>query len=486
VDGIALFRKHKYAGHMRFLARIRLSVSQDESTSVERQRETIAQWAKLHDHTIVGWAEDIDVSGKLSPFDTPKFGDWLNNRHPEFDGVVAWKLDRLARSMFGINDLFQWAQNNDKTVVSITESLDLSTTVGVMIAQTLAGVAQMELEAIQDRQSGSQVYLRSVGRWPGGNPPYGYRVMRNGDGCKLDLDREKASVMTMIVGRILDGNTMASVCRELNDTGVPAPTGGEWRIQTMRLMLRNPALRGQRLHKGQVILNGDGQPVVFGPELVDAETFQRLQAVLKPGLGAGLPRNASPLSGLLKCECGLPLYFEKPGTKRGINYGYRYYRSKCEHRVSGRAEKLEQLAEMSLLGLFGDREITRRQWVPGNDNSTALADAVKRAMALGERLGTTTSRHMTEVLQRQLDSVEAELARLESLPQIEGHWAQVGIGRTWKKEWAGADANQRRAMMREAGLSFQVSQGGKSVTVTVDGSPSIDRTEAARQLASPN
>ncbi|BCP10444.1 hypothetical protein MINTM020_25420 [Mycobacterium paraintracellulare] len=179
---------------MRFLARIRLSVSTDESTSVERQREMITSWASLHDHTIVGWAEDVDVSGKLSPFDTPQFGNWLKNRHPEFDGVVAWKLDRLARNMFGLNDLFQWAKTNSKTVVSITESLDLSTTVGVMVAQILAGVAQMELEAIQTRQSASQAYLRKVGRWPGGKVPYGYRVVKNGDGCKLDLDpyREKA------------------------------------------------------------------------------------------------------------------------------------------------------------------------------------------------------------------------------------------------------------------------------------------------------
>ncbi|MBW0015209.1 recombinase family protein, partial [Mycobacterium sp.] len=79
---------------MRFLARIRLSVFSDESTSVERQREIITRWSQLHGHTIVGWAEDIDVSGKLSPFDTPQFGDWLKNRYPGFDGVVAWKLDR--------------------------------------------------------------------------------------------------------------------------------------------------------------------------------------------------------------------------------------------------------------------------------------------------------------------------------------------------------------------------------------------------------
>jgi site-specific DNA recombinase len=463
---------------MRFLARIRLSVSTDESTSVERQREIITQWSKLHDHTIVGWAEDIDVSGKLSPFDTPQFGDWLRNRYPEFDGVVAWKLDRLARNMFGLNDLFQWAKTNGKTVVSITESLDLSTTVGVMVAQILAGVAQMELEAIQARQSGSQAHLRQVGRWPGGNPPYGYRVVRNGNGCKLDLDPERAPVVSMIVSRILDGNTMASVCRELTSAGVPAPKGGRWQISTMRHLLRSPALRGHRVHKGQVILGEDGQPVVFGPELVDAETFQRLQAELKPGNGAGVRRNASPLSGLLKCcECGLPLA-QDISTARG--HRYRYYRAhkQCPHPVSMRAEVLEQFAEMMLLWAFGEREVTKRQWVPGNDNATALADAVKRATALGERLGTTTSATMASVLQRQLDAVETELARLESLPQTEGRWEQVGTGLYWHMAWKDADVDQRRAMLRDAGLSFQVAENGAVIisgtSITFGGQYLID------------
>src|ERR1700752_296289 len=117
-----------------FIGRIRLSVSADESTSVERQRQHIEAWAQLHGHLIVGWAEDIDVSGKVSPFDTPQFGDWLKNRWPEFDGIVAWKLDRLARNTFGLNDLFRWAHEHGKTVVSITESLDLSTPIGRAIA----------------------------------------------------------------------------------------------------------------------------------------------------------------------------------------------------------------------------------------------------------------------------------------------------------------------------------------------------------------
>jgi hypothetical protein len=79
--------------------------------------------------------------------------------------------------------------------------------------------------------------------------------------------------------------------------------------------------------------------------------------------------------------------------------------------------------------------------------------------------------------------VESELARLESLPKTEGHWQQVGTGRTWATEWQHADTDQRRAMLRDADLSFLVGENGARVHVAVAGSRRIDRTEAARRFA---
>lgn len=89
-----------------YLGRLRLSRSTDESTSIERQRDTITQWADANGHTIAGWAEDSDVSGSIDPFDTPQLGDWLDNRAPEFNVVACWKLDRLSRNALKLNKLF--------------------------------------------------------------------------------------------------------------------------------------------------------------------------------------------------------------------------------------------------------------------------------------------------------------------------------------------------------------------------------------------
>jgi hypothetical protein len=209
-------------------------------------------------------------------------------------------------------------------------------------------------------------------------------------------------------------------------------------------------------------LGEDGKPIKAGPELVDLETYQRLQAILSGNAGAGrvgVRKDASVLSGLVKCgECGATLAYDRKVTK---GKEYRYVRPKrhCPHPVMMRAEFLEQVAETVLLAEYGDKEIEKREWVAGEDTTAALADAVRRANALAERLGATASPTMNRVLQGQLDSITAEIESLEARPMVEGHWEMVGMGVTWAQKWEGAEKDERREMLREAGIEFHVTGG---------------------------
>jgi site-specific DNA recombinase len=151
-------------------------VATDESTSIARQREVITAWAEASGHTVVGSAEDSDVSGSVDPFDAPQLGTWLNNRADEFDVIATWKLDRISRNAIKLNKLFGWCLDHGKTVVSSSESIDLGTPVGRLIANVIAFLAEGELEAIRERTIRSRRKLRESSRWAGGRPPYGYRA----------------------------------------------------------------------------------------------------------------------------------------------------------------------------------------------------------------------------------------------------------------------------------------------------------------------
>ena len=202
---------------MRVLGRIRLSRSSEESTSVERQRELIETWAKANNHEIVAWAEDVGVSGAVSPFDTPALGPYLKEpASNDWDILVAWKLDRLARNSININKLFAWVTDNDKTLVSISENIDLSTWVGRMIANVIAGVAEGELEAIKERVTASKKKLRESGRWDGGRIPYGYRPSPiNTGGYTLEKDPETFPVLRRIIEDFINGKPIRVITDEL-------------------------------------------------------------------------------------------------------------------------------------------------------------------------------------------------------------------------------------------------------------------------------
>nr|WP_075083120.1 recombinase family protein [Mariniblastus fucicola] len=71
----------------------------------------------------------------------------------EVKTVVVWKLDRLSRRQRdGINILADWCEQGVR-VVSVTQQLDLSGSVGRIVAGVLFGVAEMELEHVRERQA---------------------------------------------------------------------------------------------------------------------------------------------------------------------------------------------------------------------------------------------------------------------------------------------------------------------------------------------
>jgi DNA invertase Pin-like site-specific DNA recombinase len=81
--------------------------------------------------------------------------------------VVVWRLDRLSRSLRdGINTLGGWCDKGIR-VVSVTQQLDFSGTVGQMIASVMFAVAQMEQETRRENQAVGIVLARKAGKYRG-------------------------------------------------------------------------------------------------------------------------------------------------------------------------------------------------------------------------------------------------------------------------------------------------------------------------------
>jgi site-specific DNA recombinase len=469
---------------MRVLGRLRLARSTEESTSIARQREIIQQWAGANDHTIVGWAEDIDVSGAVDPFDTPQLGEWLNHRPHEWDILAAWKLDRLGRNAIQLNKVFGWMLEHDKTLASCSESIDLSTWAGRMLASVIAGLAEGELEAIRERQRSSKQKLRESARWSGGKPPYGYLGVprTDGPGWSLVVDPEASTVVRRIVDDALDGKPLTRIARELSDeryltpadyyasvkAGSPTLQVGEgdaaslkWGATPIRNMLRSPAIRGFAHHNGLTVRDDDGNPIRLSEPLVTLDEWELIQAALDRVQESrrGIRRaEASPLAGVAVClVCGLTLQHDR-NTSRG--HVYRYYRCQNRDTVMIPAETLETLAEESFKAEVGDLQVRERVWVPGDSHEAELREAVTALDELSEAAGRAVSATAKQRLQRQLSALDARIAELESAAAREARWEYRPTGGTYRSVWEASDTDGRRELLLKSGITVAASISG--------------------------
>jgi len=464
---------------MRVLGRVRISRLSDESTSIERQREIVESWAQQNDHTIVGWAVDTDVSGSLSPFDTAGLGPWLAEpKLSEWDILCAWKLDRLARRAVPLHRLFGLCQDHSKTLVCVSDSIDLSTWVGRLVASVIAGVAEGELEAIRERTAASHAKLRQLGRWPGGRPAYGYRAQEREDsaGWELVPDEHSSKVLLSIVERVLAGQSIESIARELNEAGELSPANyvrsrageavrdsGAWRAQSIFRLLRSNTLLGHVTHDGMTVRDLQGNPVLKGEPLISRAKFDQLQATLNArSVTKSRTTKASPLLGVVVCkQCDKPLNFRRQ-TVGGKEYAYYYCPDKHGHQLP--AEMLAQHLEENFLHELAHEKVRQRQFVPPESHQSELDEAVRAVDEITPLLGTVTSETLKTRLLRQLAALDAKIAELEKLPTREARWEYVETGETYGDVWEVADTEGRRQLLLRSGITLAVTLRNKSRT----------------------
>ena len=183
---------------------------------IERQGESIEHWARAHEHTVVAMTEDTDVSGSIAPQDRDELGPWLTDRASSRSGTSSAlpSSTALTRSLLHFDDLRIWADEHGKTIASVAESLDLSTSTGRMFANLLAMFAQFERERMCERRADASRKLYSRGGYNGGSSlPWGYRTIRQNGRLELEPDPTRWPRSREIVDEVLAGKAVTGVAR---------------------------------------------------------------------------------------------------------------------------------------------------------------------------------------------------------------------------------------------------------------------------------
>src|SRR5207253_10222321 len=187
--------------------------------------------------------------------------------------------------------------------------------------------AQFEREIIAERTRDKIAATRRKGKWTGGTPILGYDVDPQAN--RLVVNAPEAERVRAIFDLYLQHQALVPVVEELERRGwvnkrwqtKAGHQRGGLRFTKTNLyrLLTNVSYAGRVRYKAEVHAGEH-------PAIVEAETFERVQALLRrngPGCGRARTRGSALLQGVLRCApCGCSM--TPAHTKRGSRR-YRYY-----------------------------------------------------------------------------------------------------------------------------------------------------------------
>jgi site-specific DNA recombinase len=236
---------------------------------------------------------------------------------------------RLSRSLLDFARLMQSFEEHGVAFVSVTQQFNSATSMGRLVLNVLLSFAQFEREIIAERTRDKIAATRRKGKWSGGTPLLGYDLDPRGG--RLVVNQGEAARVRAIFDLYLEHRALRPVVQELARRGWATkrwqtrkgrPSGGRPFTKTnLHRLLSNVAYAGRVRYKDEVHAGEQ-------PALIDPDTFNRVQALLRsrghtagPGARGGV---VALLKGLLHCApCGCamtPAHTTRNGSRR-----YRYY-----------------------------------------------------------------------------------------------------------------------------------------------------------------
>ncbi|GAA3625830.1 recombinase family protein [Microbacterium awajiense] len=487
---------------------LRLSRKTEASTSIVRQNEELLDLAARENWNVVSTLTDDGKSGGKQRDKAKHALAMLAEGDASILAVYA--VDRWSRMGIGESGSIIDAVNaHGGRFVAARESIDSEKDPDywkLRLAFAL-DTAEKERNNTIARVASSQRYLKEQGYWEGGRVPFGYAPAphpENPSKRTLVVRDREAVVARELARRLARGELPSHLAAELADRGVPTPTSGfrraetltmaerpipadldtedrgHWSTQSIQSIMTGDTLLGrrhewaverirgadgvmrQRKTALRVMRDADGKPRQWWPAiLTPAELEAVRQHVNNPDdRGKYRPRLAQRqkatrlLSGLIVCDsCGSKLY---PVTARDrrfpnenrVRVAYRCAANTtlCREKAHAEAHTVEAHVVALHLDTFGDLPVLKATSATEvlTAHEAELADiraAIREASTILAEEATAERFEELQRLQRHRDTLQA------SAPPVATVYTPTGL--THAEAWAEAEKVGDLAAQRE-------------------------------------
>lgn len=304
--------------------------------SMQTQRERLESYCRSQDnYSIYRVYEDGAYSAET--LDRPALKQMIHDiRAGKVNCVLAYKIDRLTRSVKDFHLLMDLFDKHHVKFVSITQSLDTQHPMGRLLRNILLDFAQFEREMTADRTRDKMHQRAQKGMWNGGGVPYGYR----NENKRLVPDDVEAPRVQFIFAQFAQNPSLSNLRVQLRQRNWLTRSNRPWTKSPLDYMLSNPVYIG-KLAFNDLNLPGEHKPII------EEALFQRVQAHPRQRQHAARDHHRPfLLKGLLTCNhCGSAMtpHYSQKRRKDGSVHRVCYYRCTKTMKYDNSICKIKQL-----------------------------------------------------------------------------------------------------------------------------------------------
>ncbi len=361
----------------------RFSSHRQGEQSIEGQVAEAERYADAHGLTIIHVYADRAQTGRNDNREQFQLmlADAAKNK---FDALIVWKTDRIGRNKEEIALNKYHLKKNGVKIYYVAEMIP-DTPEGIILESVIEGMAAYYSEQLSQNVKRGRRASAEKAQCIGGTRPLGYIT---GPDKKYVIDSEKAPVVKMVFELYAKGQTISQIVRTLNEKGYRTLKGRQFTNNSLSTMLKNEKYIGVYAYKDEVRIEN------AIPQIVDTETFYKVQEMLKYNQRAAAHKNAKAeylLTEKLFCgKCGA-MMVGVCGTSSTGNRHYYYScnnqrKKKCNKKLV-RQEWIENLVLEYVIKLLQNEELlefiaeSTYEYYMKQNTETSYTESLQKALA---------------------------------------------------------------------------------------------------------
>ncbi|TCP52557.1 site-specific DNA recombinase [Tumebacillus sp. BK434] len=305
-------------------ARVSTEEQAEHGFSIDAQIETLESYCKATQKVVVQKNVDRGVSGKSMKGRLELQAMLEAAANSEFDEVIVWKINRLARNQVDLLNIVDHLNKNNVGFRSYSEpNIETTTPTGKFLFTMLGAVGELERNTIVDNVKLGMKQRARQGKWNGGTV-LGYQTVDD----TLQVVPAEAALVTRIFELYASGRGYKAIANLLNHEGHQTKRGKPFGINSIEGILKNPLYMGkirynvrvdwnEKRRKGRnpdpIIVDGQHEPII------SEELWEQVKKLIqsKGGKQKRVHDNDFFLTGLLRClQCGAGMVMQRNTSRR--------------------------------------------------------------------------------------------------------------------------------------------------------------------------